>query len=138
MLSTRLLTPLKAAAVAALLCSSTFSLAQDMTAANYIAMDLQARQITLNGVRDRLTLLQSAASLEKQLASDADTQQQVDVVYQRNGMTSSRAIAWATQHALNIAKQRAKSPEQQAEYDRIASELDTVSTQIQLLTRQSR
>lgn len=136
MLSRRLLTPLKAATVATLLFASTFSMAQEMTAADYIAMDLQARQITLDGVRDRLALLQLGAGLDTQLESDADTQQQVDAIYQHYGLTSSSAIAWATQHTTVIADGLTDNPDQQAEYDRIARELDTLSDHIQSLTNQ--
>lgn len=131
----------KAAALATLLCVSLFSIslkinAQDITVADYVAIDLQARQLTLEGVRDRLSLLQLNAGLDAQLDQDAEIQQEIEAVYQQHNMTSSSAIAWATQHSQAIADWLANNPDQQAEYDRISRELDAVSQQIQALANQ--
>lgn len=115
---------------------SSLSLAQDINAADYVAMDLQARQITLQGVRDRLTLLELGADLPTQLEQDSETQQAVEAVYTLSGTSSGQAIAWATHNPQAIADWLADHPEQQAEYDRIARELDEASTQIQALTHQ--
>ncbi len=126
----------KAAAIATVLFTSSLSVAQEIAAEDYVAMDLQARQLTLNGVRDRLSLLQLNAGLDTQLDQDADIQQGVETVYQQYGMTASSAIAWATQHSQAITDWLANNPGQQAEYERIARELEAVSTQIQALANQ--
>ncbi len=104
-----------------------------ISAADYVAMDLQARQLTLEGVRDRLALLQLNAGLDAQLEQDTEIQQDIDVVYQQYNMTAASAIAWATKNNEVIKAWLANNPSQQAEYDRIARELDAVSTQIQAL-----
>ncbi|MBL1275074.1 MAG: hypothetical protein COB30_003210 [Ectothiorhodospiraceae bacterium] len=126
----------KVAAVMTLLFTASSSFAQEMTAEHYISMDLQARQLTLEGVKDRLSLLQFNAGLGRQLDQDAETQQDVGAVYQQHNMTASRAIAWATQHTQAIIQWLKEHPDQQAEYDRISRELDAVSTQIQALSNQ--
>ena len=110
----------KVAAMATVLLFSSLSIAEEITAADYVAMDLQTRQMTLEGVKDRLVLLQSGSTLATQLESDAQTQQQVSEVYQAYGITSSKAIAWATQHSQAITQWLNAHPDQQAEYDRIA------------------
>lgn len=107
-----------------------------ISAADYVAMDLQARQLTLDGVRDRLSLLQLDAGLDAQLDQDAEIQQDIDAVYQQHNMTSSSAIAWATKNNKAITDWLANNPDHQAEYDRIARELDAVSQQIQALDNQ--
>ncbi|ODS24342.1 hypothetical protein AB835_04035 [Candidatus Endobugula sertula] len=136
-MNTQLLkTILRASALTACLCAFSLSQVETLTAADYVAMELEARQITLDGVRDRLALLQANAGLDTQLAGDSDTQQQVDDVFQQYGMTLSSALAWATQHRQAIDDYLAQHPAQQAEYDRIARELETVSTQIQALVNQ--
>ena len=126
----------KAATFAALLFTSLHTMAQDITVADYVAMDLQARQLTLNGVRDRLSLLQLDAGLDAQLDQDAEIQQEIETVYEQHNMTASSAIAWATKNNQAIADWLANNPDHQAEYDRIARELDAVSIQIQALANQ--
>lgn len=123
-------------AIVALLSTSTVVMAQEITAADYVAMDLHARQLTVDGVKDRLALLQLGADLDTQLQQDAETQQDVEAAYQQYDMTASSAIAWATQHRQAIIDWLANNADQQSEYDRIAKELDTVSTQIQTLANQ--
>jgi len=115
---------------------SSVSLAQEMNEKNYVAMDLQARQATLEGVRDRLTLLELSADLSTQFEQDSQTQQAVEAIYTDSGMTSAQAITWATRNQQAIARWLADHPELQTEYDRIARELDEVSTQIQALVNQ--
>ena len=105
-----------------------------ISAADYVAMDLQARQLTLEGVRNRLTLLQLKAGLDAQLDQDAEIQQDIKAIYQQHNMTSANSLAWATKNKQAITDWLANNPEQQAEYDRIARELDAVSVQIQALT----
>ncbi|MCP3670951.1 MAG: hypothetical protein GY814_11065, partial [Gammaproteobacteria bacterium] len=112
------------------------SVAQEITAEQYVSMDLQARQLTLEGVRDRLSLLQLNAGLDTQLDQDAEIQQEIEAVYQQHNMTASSAVAWATQNNQAITDWLASNPDQQAEYDRIARELEAVSTQIQALANQ--
>ena len=123
----------KAATLTTVLVASLHTTAQDITAADYIAMDLQARQLTVDGVRDRLSLLQLEAGLDLQLNHDAETQKKIEAIYLQHNMTSSSAIAWATKHSKKIADWLENNPDKQAEYDRIARELDTLSTQIQAL-----
>ncbi len=136
--STRLIkNTVKVAAIAMVLFTSSLSIAQEMTAEQYVSMDLQARQLTLEGVRDRLSLLQLNAGLDTQLDQDAEIQQEIEAVSQQHNMTASTAIAWATQHSQAITTWLANNPNQQAEYDRIVRELDAVSTQIQALANQS-
>ncbi|MBX2809166.1 MAG: hypothetical protein KTR20_11095 [Cellvibrionaceae bacterium] len=101
--------------------------------ADYVAMDLQARQLTLDGVRDRVTLLKLDAGLDAQLDQDAEIQQDIESVYQQHNMTAASSLAWATKNKQAITDWLANNPDQQAEYERIARELDAVSTQIQAL-----
>ena len=132
---------IKATVLTSLLLTALSSGAQapntaSISAADYVAMDLQARQLTLEGVRDRLTLLQLNAGLDAQLDQDAEIQQAIEAVYQQYNMTAATLFAWATQNKTAITAWLANHPDQQAEYDRIARELNAVSTQIQALTRQ--
>ena len=80
-----------------------------------------------------MILLQANANFDKQLQQDSNTRQQVDNVYQQYGITVPSALVWASQHQQAINNYLTDHPDQQDEYDRIADELDAVSTQIQTL-----
>jgi len=120
-----------ASIVLLLLSFSVFS--QDMTAVNYVEMDLQARQATLDGVKDRLTLLELGAELDLQTEQDEQTQRAVSAVYTTWGTTSSTAIVWASRHRKEIEEWLDNHPDYQTNYDNIARELEAVSSLIQAL-----
>ena len=115
------------------LCTSLPIGAEPLTAADYVALELEARRITLDGVKDRLILLQGSADFESQLQHDSNTRQQVDSLYQIYGVTLPGALVWASHNRQAINDYLAERPDQQAEYERIADELDAVSKQIQTL-----
>jgi hypothetical protein len=129
----RLKTTISAAIATLLLALSSVAAAQEFTAADYVTMDLQARQFTLDGVRDRLFLLQLNAGLDAQMDQNMEIQEDVETIYQSYGMTASSALAWATQNREAITGWLTTNPNHQAEYDRIARELEAVSNQIQAL-----
>lgn len=107
--------------------------AEQLTVADYVTLELEARRITLMGVRQRLALLQSNATFDIQMQEDNAIQQQVDNIYRQYGITIPSALIWASQHRQAIDNYLTNHPDQQDEYDRIADELDAVSKQIQTL-----
>jgi len=108
--------------------------AEEMTAERFVAMDLEARDVTLEGVKNRLFVLQQVrGDMPAQMREDNLTQQEVNEVYARYGTTAAKAVAWSTQHAEWIQKWLSQHTEVQEEYERIAKELDKVSDQIQAL-----
>jgi hypothetical protein len=115
---------------------SSVAFAQEMTVERYVSMELQARQVTLDGVRDRLALLSRGADMSEQLEQDGETQKAIEAIYKDSSMTPAQAIAWATQNKGAIEAWLIEHQEQQAEYDRIARELDEVSRQIQAIANQ--
>ena len=115
---------------------SSLVLADDLDAQSYIAIDLQARQLTLDGVHARLNLLRQQADMDSQLAQDHETRQMIEAIYAAYGTSVSQAVAWAGRNREAIGDWLSDHPEQQAEYDRLARELDSLSLQLQALTNQ--
>lgn len=105
--------------------------AEPLTPDVYVQMDLQARQITLEGVRKRSDLLAKGASLEAQMKASDATRQAVDAVYQTQGTNSGQALAWYRQNAEQVLDWLAKNPDLSEEYEQIATELDVLSKQLQ-------
>ncbi|MEW5250843.1 hypothetical protein [Microbulbifer sp. 2201CG32-9] len=134
----KLIRPIVAPVFLLLVCAvfPTVSKAQEITVEHYIAMDLLARQATLDGVRQRLNLLQSRADRPEQLAQDSKTRQSVEAIYADFGTTSAQAVAWATRNRQAINHWLDGNPGLQAEYARIARELEQVSARIQALASQ--
>lgn len=110
---------------------STFARADPLTPKAYVRMDLQARQITLEGVKQREELLATGASLEEQMRASDATRQKVDAVYRLQGVSSGQALAWYRQNANRLMDWLAEHPELSKEYERIAAELDALSRQLQ-------
>ncbi len=115
---------------------SSLTLADDLDAQSYIEIDLQARQLTLNGVTARLDLIRQNADMDSQLVQDHETQQMIEAIYAAYGITVSQAVTWAGRNREAIRNWLSAHPEEQAEYDRLAREMDSVSAQIQALTNQ--
>ena len=128
-------TGMKTKALVVLACGlfsfASISAAQEMTAENYIALDLEARQVTLEGVWERLVLLQLGADLSLQLQHDAQTQQKVEAIYAEAGTTLAKTVVWATHNTQAINRWLARHPDVESEYARINRELDEASAQIE-------
>lgn len=104
---------------------------EEMNAERFIDLDIQARKVTLDGVRDRLTLLELGADMALQIEQDNQTQQAVNSVYLTSGTSVAQAVTWAGRNKTAIVEWLAEHPELQTEYDQISRALDQVSTQIQ-------
>lgn len=105
--------------------------AEDMNAERFIDLDIQARKVTLEGVRDRLTLLVLGADMALQIEHDKQTQQAVNSVYLTSGTSVAQAVRWAGRNKTAIVEWLAEHPELQTEYDQISRALEQISTQIQ-------
>lgn len=105
--------------------------AEPLTPEVYVQMDLQARQITLEGVKQRNDLLANGASLDAQMRASDATRQAVDAVYQMQGISSGQALAWYRQNDNQVMGWLAEHPDLSEEYERIAAELDVLSLQLQ-------
>ncbi len=115
------------------LLGSQLVVAQSLSVEDYIQADLDVRNITLQGAKERLYLLTQGAGKPVELKSDANIQDQVNQVYQRIGLTAAGTIAWSARHREEIRAWLEENPDQQAEYDTITAGLESVSAQIQLL-----
>ena len=117
------------------LATPIISAAQQLTVEDYVNLDLTARQLTLDGAKARLALLQDGADVATQVRQDNQIRQQVDNLYHAAGMTAAGTLNWAARHAQAIADYLARYPNRQADYDRLASQLDEVSRRIDALVK---
>lgn len=110
------------------------SVAQELTPARYVELDLAVRQATVEGVEARLALEGAGARPDAIHQRDDQTRQRVTRLYQHYGATPARAVAWASSNGQAIEDWLAEHPGQRAEYDRLARRLDAASSQLQSLT----
>ncbi|WP_028671754.1 hypothetical protein [Saccharospirillum impatiens] len=106
-------------------------LAQELTPAHYVELDIAVRQATLDGVEERLALLRAGVETDVIQQRDADTRQTITALYRQYGTTAPQAVAWATRNREAIEDWLAKNPEYQSEYHRLARLLDATSNELQ-------
>lgn len=112
---------------------SLTGIAQEMTPARYVAMDLEVRQATVTGAEERLALVEAGAGPDAQFAADAEVQERVGAIYRGYGTTGSQAAAWATRNRQAILDWLAEHPDRQADYDRLEGLLEATSARLQAL-----
>jgi len=128
----KMLTRNRLALSAILLVFNTFVFAQSLTPATYIDIEIQVRQLTNDGMSQRLFLLklQNEDSIEDQSDLDIDTLTAITEVFRSNGVTAGSHTAFGTQNAKRIADFLKANPDKQQQLDSIESEFELYSSQI--------
>ena len=114
-----------------LLLTVSTSQAASLNLQTFVAIDVEVREITLNGMDAYLQLLNSGQSTAEQIMADNKLNQvQVSQVYIDNNTTADAHAAYATRHAAQISEWLAANPEWQNHYDWLTEEFESLSTQL--------
>lgn len=101
----------------------------------FVAVDLGVREITLDGMRQRLALLRTSG-LEGNDRTDADanldteTQRRINAFYRASGTTAAAHAAFGTRHAESVRELLATHPEWRARHEALESEFQSLSAQL--------
>ncbi len=114
-----------------LLIISVSAYAQSMTPQSFAQIDIAVREITLDGMNERVMLLSSGSvTQEEELALDQAHQQVVTEMYRSYNTTANAHTLYGTRNAQAIANWIEQNPEWQAHYDDIAAEFASTSAQL--------
>ncbi|AXQ29558.1 hypothetical protein D0B54_13020 [Solimonas sp. K1W22B-7] len=117
-----------------LLAYTPLSMACRYTPNSYVETDLQVRQLTVEGMEQRLALLQSGADTGA-LSRDESTQAKVQAVFNSQGCTAAQHHNYAARNAKLIADWYAAHVEQQRRRDDIAQRFTFFSNQLSQAAR---
>ena len=108
------------------------AIAQTLSPASYIDIELKVRQITNEGMQQRLFLikLQSEDSVEDQYELDAETYNMINAVYESHGVTAGSHAAYGTRNVVAIDKFLMNKPTIRQELEAIGHEFDRLSSLI--------
>jgi len=112
-------------------CGAT-AMAQAMSPTIYVNIELKIRQLTNDGMAQRLFLLrlQDEDSLQHQNDLDFETRTLINAVYRGHGVTAGIHTAFGSQHAQSIASYLNENPEKAERFNIIQSEFELYSSQI--------
>lgn len=114
-----------------LLIASVSAHAQSLSPQSFVQIDIAVREITLDGMNERILLLSTGSATSKdELALDKAHQQAVADTYRTYGTTANAHTLYGTHNAQAIANWLEQNPEWQAHYDDIAAEFESLSAQL--------
>ena len=118
--------------ISALFVCSANLYAQSLTPEGYMEIELQIRQITNEGMQQRLFLLQlqNRDSIEDQNELDVETIDLINAVFEQHGVTAGMHAAFGTQNSAAIEGFLINNPEKQQQLDLISAEFQSLSSQI--------
>lgn len=100
----------------------------------YVYIDVSVREITVEGMRQRLALLQSTGySTEADNAIDTNTRVQVADVYAQFGTTPGAHVAYGTRKAELVKVWLEENPDWKNRYATIESNFRSLSSQLSAL-----
>jgi len=117
---------------AILLSASFVASAQALTPATYIEIELQIRQLTNDGMAQRLFLLrlQNEDSLEDQQTLDVETVSLVNNIFQSYGTSAGKHTAYGTQQTEAITEFLNSNPSINQQFESISAEFENLSSLI--------
>lgn len=104
---------------------------------HYLEIELKVRELTLQGMRARLELLQRPAhSVEQEVLIDRQTRLAILDVYTSHRTTAGAHLAYGTKHAQEIRAWLEVHPAQRDRSARLGADFTAVSNQLDALRGQ--
>lgn len=107
--------------------------AAEMNPQAYYELEIQARELTLEGLKKRLACIRSNCELPAQYAIDEEYQQKIMTLHEKAGTTPSRLAAWYTNHAAETENYRLVNPQLQMQLDTLSGSFEEHSDEIKKL-----
>lgn len=117
---------------ASLFLFASTSAAQPLTPELYVDIEIQIRQLTNDGMQQRLFLLkvQNEDSIEDQGDLDGETVEMINQIFSSNGITASEHAAYGTQNTEAIGLFLNQHVSRQQRLAEISVEFQSLSSQI--------
>ena len=112
---------------------SPLLLAQELTPETYVQADVEAQQLTLEGMRLQVELLSQAAEESVRINAALANQEAVEGVFSGYGSSGSAHSAYGTQHSEAIQAWLAGQAQWQSTYEDLAAEFAALSEQLDSL-----
>lgn len=109
--------------------------AGDLTLQMYVEADVDAREITLDGMREQIELLKAGADMDRLATASAANQHQVESALATYGVTSGSHAAYGSRNEQAIAAWLATHQKWQDTYNDLATEFKTLSQQLDSLRK---
>ena len=106
-----------------------------LTPEAFVLIDVEVREVTINGMDDRLTARGNGASDTQLRALHEDNRERVDQVYAAYGTTPGAHAAFGTRHADAIAAWLSEHPDMQRYYTDLESRFEQLSGQFRANAR---
>lgn len=118
-----------------LLGSAQMSLANDDNkVADWLAIDIATRSLTLDGMAQRIHLLTQGAGLAAQMDADSVVQGKIRDVYQAYKTSPLEHTRWGAKHIKTIKHWLASHPESAARLENIEIQFQQLSTRLRALS----
>jgi hypothetical protein len=100
----------------------------------YVYVEVSVREITLEGMRQRLALLQSSDySVASDNTLDAQTRVQIADIYAQFGTTAGAHLAYGTRHVAQIEEWLEQNPTWKDRYAALDTQFRSLSDQLSAL-----
>lgn len=106
----------------------------NLTIDSYIEIELETRELTVQGMETRLTLLEIESDIETINEEDLRTYNQIQKVYNRYHCTPTEHLVYGAEYEGDVALYFVMHPEPQAKMNQIEDRFEYVSQQIRRLT----
>lgn len=108
--------------------------AVELTPETFFQADIEARQVTIEGMYDRLDLLSSGtATMQEEMQLNEATEQQVSAVFAKYGTTQNDHLVYAQKNTEALAQFLEINPDYQAAYDSLNDQFEAASDSINAL-----
>lgn len=112
------------------------AVAEPLSAARYVELDLQVLQATLADAQARLTLLELGGDFSAEVQESDSASAAIGQLYRAAGTTPVEALRWHARHQPEVKTLLDEQPELARRYDDLKAQLETVSNQLQTLRTQ--
>jgi len=106
--------------------------AQALTPETFVQADIEARQVTLEGMSARLSQLQQGGTADQEHPGEQN-HMTVDAVFRRYGTDGASHAAYGTQHRDEVSAWLTANPEYQQQYDELTVRFEALSQQFDAL-----
>lgn len=115
----------------AYLLSSSSLLAVELTPETFTQADIEAREVTILGMADRLELLSSGTvTIQEENQLNSSTEQMVIAVFYKYGTTQSDHLVYSEKNATAIAEFLEANPDYQTIYDSLNTQFADILNSI--------
>lgn len=106
----------------------------NLTMESFVEIELETRELTVQGMETRLTLLESNADIATMNVEDLKIYNQIQQVYNRYLCSATQHLEYGAEYEGDVAIHFIMNPEQQSQLVQIEDRFDYVSQKIRALT----